>query len=743
MAEIICPKCKATNKDAAGYCSECGASLSTSPSSYIEVQNHVSGLQTGSLLQDRYRIVKELGRGGFGAVYRSWDTRLSKAVAVKENLETSPEAQRQFAREALVLASLSHPNLPRVTDHFSLPNQGQYLVMDFVEGEDLETRVLTQGVVPVEQALAWIIQVADALEYLHGQSPPVIHRDIKPANIRITPGGKAMLVDFGLVKVSAPNLMTTQGARAISPGYAPPEQYGQGRTDARTDIYGLSSTLYRLVTGCDPTESVRRISGDAQLSVEQVNTKTPRQLSQAIERGMALDPIDRYQSAKEFKTVLKNLLVGAQSAGDGISSSTIERGQASQTQPIISSTFYPMVGQSGKEETVRTKIAGSESQTEDKRKIAVTGAPLIGQTVIEQSLTGSGLASGGTTSSGSGLASGGAAQSVMGQASGGAVHSAGHAAGGIHGGMRLPTQVKLFKIFPRWLVFSCTGGVAAFTLLVIAVSVIAIISSGNSNKTKPTEIPNTVAAQVTGPSTPIAQDVVHVQASPTFQGKEMQSTAAVVSMSTAVAPAVVVGPVSGPVVVVPTPSNPSLPVDQAVVSFLTSLGVNAIPELIYGPESGSLIHDPANRSLEGKCTSIETKNFMLQVLFSVPGFGSNGIWDFGTMFRMYNNGDLRVVVFNDKNWKYIQHKRGPDEYMTIEEGNVRKLGINKGDTNLLQFVAMDDVGWLYVNNVKATKLNISENLNPGAVCIALGFFNNTEITGEETPFTDFTVWELR
>lgn len=96
-------------------------------------------LQQGQVLNNRYRTVKLLGQGGFGAVYKAWDINLNKACAVKENLDTSPEAQRQFAREATVLANLSHPNLPRVTDHFSLPGQGQYLVMDYVEGEDLES----------------------------------------------------------------------------------------------------------------------------------------------------------------------------------------------------------------------------------------------------------------------------------------------------------------------------------------------------------------------------------------------------------------------------------------------------------------------------------------------------------------------------------------------------------------------------------------------------------------------------
>ena len=143
-------------------------------------------LAVGEVLNIRYRIAALLGQGGMGAVYRAWDLNLKMAVAVKENYDASADAQRQFEREATLLARLSHPNLPRVTDHFAVPGRGQYLVMDYVEGESLESVLDRQATLPEEQAVAWTSQVCDALAYLHQQSPPVIHRDIKPANIFIT-----------------------------------------------------------------------------------------------------------------------------------------------------------------------------------------------------------------------------------------------------------------------------------------------------------------------------------------------------------------------------------------------------------------------------------------------------------------------------------------------------------------------------------------------------------------------------
>jgi serine/threonine protein kinase len=214
-------------------------------------------LNTGQILNNRYRIVKLLGQGGFGAVYRAWDINLSRPCAVKENMDASPEAQVQFGREATILANLIHPNLVRVTDYFFLPGQGQYLVMDYVEGEDLQGMLERTGTqLNDAQALDWTGQVCDALNYLHSQNPPIIHRDIKPANIKITPEGKAILVDFGIAKIYDPNLKTTLGARAVTSGYSSPEQYGQGKTDPRSDIYSLGATLYTLLTGQAPPDSV-------------------------------------------------------------------------------------------------------------------------------------------------------------------------------------------------------------------------------------------------------------------------------------------------------------------------------------------------------------------------------------------------------------------------------------------------------------------------------------------------------
>ncbi len=264
-------------------------------------------LQTGQILHNRYRIVTLLAQGGFGAVYRAWDISLNRSCALKENLETSPEAQRQFAREAQILASLSHPNLPRVTDHFVVPEQGQYLIMDFIEGEDLQEMLDRLGSpLSEDQALPWIEQICDALKYLHDQNPPIIHRDLKPANIKIGPTGKAILVDFGIAKTFDPSRGTTMGARGVTPGFSPPEQYGQGGTDSRSDVYALGATLYTLLTGLQPPDSVDVMSGvqPPPLPLQQVKQNASARVSAAIERAMQPAREQRFLDVGAFEAAL-------------------------------------------------------------------------------------------------------------------------------------------------------------------------------------------------------------------------------------------------------------------------------------------------------------------------------------------------------------------------------------------------------------------------------------------------------
>ncbi len=261
-------------------------------------------LGPGVVLEKRYRIDRLVGQGGMGAVYCGYDRRLEIAVAIKESLFVAPDAHRQFQKEARILARLGHPNLPKVTDYFRVGN-AEYLVMEFITGKTLEEIIQHSGALPEQEVLAWIAQVCDALEYLHGQKPPIVHRDIKPANIILTPDGRIVLVDFGIVKVGAARMLTSTGARAVTPGYSPPEQYGGGGTDVRSDIYSLAATLYTLLTGQVPTESIQIVTGQEELlPPSHLRPGLSTNMEEAVVQGLALRPSDRPQTVEQFRLQL-------------------------------------------------------------------------------------------------------------------------------------------------------------------------------------------------------------------------------------------------------------------------------------------------------------------------------------------------------------------------------------------------------------------------------------------------------
>jgi len=276
-------------------------------------------LKKGEVLRGRYKIREQIGQGGTGSIYLAEDTRLQgRLCAVKEvehnrALPTQffEQAREQFFREASVLARLDHPNLPKVSDFFS-DGARDYLVMDYVPGKDLRERMLEarreKVFISEGEILRWAIQLADALNYLHQQDPPIIHRDIKPSNLKITPSGLIKLVDFGLVKILAPNEVTItiiQGQGTAL--YTPLEQYGgdDAHTDIRADIFSFGATLYHLLTNEPPAEARKRFLDTHSLTLPRdVNSHISSRVEKAILWAMSLHPDDRPKTVIEFKNAL-------------------------------------------------------------------------------------------------------------------------------------------------------------------------------------------------------------------------------------------------------------------------------------------------------------------------------------------------------------------------------------------------------------------------------------------------------
>lgn len=266
----------------------------------------MTDLDSGFILKSRYKIINLLGKGGMGEVYLAEDQSLETQVAVKANHNLSAHASSQFIREARLLASLKHPNLPRVIDYFT-ENDSQYLVMDFVPGENLRSMVEQKTPLSVPLILHWADQLGNALTYLHTQNPPIYHRDVKPANIKVTPQGEVVLVDFGIAKTGDASQETQSGAWGYTPGFAPPEQVSGLRTGPYSDQFSLAATVYYLIAGSPPADSAKRMIGEEELiPLQQLNPAIPPHSAYAIEKAMSIKPEARFSTVQDFIAALCN-----------------------------------------------------------------------------------------------------------------------------------------------------------------------------------------------------------------------------------------------------------------------------------------------------------------------------------------------------------------------------------------------------------------------------------------------------
>ena len=298
---VYCDSCGAANRAETTLCFACNQPLQPT----VGEQDSISTAPfvNFQLLMQRYRILGQLGRGGFGAVYQAEDIRFgNRAVAIKEMnpVNLSPqeiaEATEAFKHEAFLLANLTHPNLPRIYDHFT-ENDRSYLVMDFIEGETLEKYLEDRNgkPFPIEEVLDWAEQLCKVLDYLHNHQPPIIFRDLKPANVMVGESGHIFLIDFGIARLFKEG-QQQDTVLFGSPGYAPPEQHGIAQTNQRSDLYALGATLHYCLTGRDPQLSRYQFAFP---SVREYNLLVPVELDRLIQRLVAMDEQQRPASALE------------------------------------------------------------------------------------------------------------------------------------------------------------------------------------------------------------------------------------------------------------------------------------------------------------------------------------------------------------------------------------------------------------------------------------------------------------
>ena len=265
-------------------------------------------LAPGTVLQDRYRVVRQLGKGGMGTVYEAIDERLKNKVALKETSCSEDFLRQAFECEAVIMARLRHSALPVVIDHFSEP-LGQFLVMQFIPGKDLHELLIERGsVFPLEEVLGWADKLLEVLDYLHNQPSPIIHRDIKPANLKLTENGEILLLDFGLVKSVNTNV---QSIHIFTEAYAPIEQIKGEKTDARCDLFSLAATVYHLLTGQLPESAkvrdtlTRHNLPDLLRPAHEVHSRVTPEVGAVLLQALALSREQRPASARELRQLLR------------------------------------------------------------------------------------------------------------------------------------------------------------------------------------------------------------------------------------------------------------------------------------------------------------------------------------------------------------------------------------------------------------------------------------------------------
>lgn len=352
-------------------------------------------IEAGKFLQQRYRIDKQIGQGGMGAVYVATDERFGSTVAIKETLCMDDSFRKAIEREARLLNSLKHNALPRVSDHFEEDN-GQFLVMEYIPGDDVATILEGQNApFPFETVEKWAFQLLDALDYLHNQNVPVIHRDIKPQNLKLNARGDIILLDFGLAKGNPTDASHQTAAKSIfgySRSYASLEQIQGTGTDPRSDLYSLAATLYHLVTNVVPEDALTRAmsvlsqKGDTLRPACDVESTVPRGFAGVLQKAMDLNAAQRPTSAAEMSRMLRESEEYAYLTEIGVAQSATPSNTnilAQETRLMSESTAAGLAQRNVKTEVLTSHVseltslkAGSTATPNSRRGLAIAAGAL-------------------------------------------------------------------------------------------------------------------------------------------------------------------------------------------------------------------------------------------------------------------------------------------------------------------------------------------------------------------------------
>lgn len=693
--EGICPQCGAQNLPYARYCHQCAAPLQA------EASRSTGTLLPHTLLIGRYLILERVGQGGMGAVYRAADTRMNnKLWAIKELSDaavTDPadrlRAAQAFAQEAQMLSRLSHQNLPRVVDHFSERGR-QYLVMDFVAGETLEHKVTRRGAQPFSEAevLPWAKQLCDVLSYLHDQQPPIIFRDLKPGNIMIGTQNQVQLIDFGIARLFKPWKATDTTSFGTA-GYAPPEQYGKGQTDARSDLYALGATMHQLLTGNDP--ALKPFQFDR---VRQLNPAVSQEVEHVVMRAVEQDPARRWPNARAMLQALQ----GTHHPKPVVSSSTAPARSVAYhapASPVVKPQVAPRAGALPTGQRKKTKgwawllgvvallvLAGSMLQAPGNR--ASTPGEMTDTAAIPALATSMKQRQSTSTAQAQSTATARVRSAATAQARG-------------------------------------TATVRARTTSTARAEAVAT-AEARASATRMEQMQSTTTARAQSTATAQAWSEATARAWET-------ATVRARTTSTARAEALATTRARGTA----TARAQARATTQSVEATATTAAQQG--KRMKWPMQGSLAHHDDDY-IEVYSADVRLRDVMVEATFFNPYDPSTGSWDHGFLFRSNEHGFYAIVITSSSRWYYYSVTDGNWEHIADSYENNIETGAK--ESNLLRLIATRESGMFFVNDEFVTKLDLSGRRELGDIIVTAGIFTGDEINGKSTRFENFTVWSL-
>lgn len=640
----------------------------------------------------RYEIKREIGRGGMATVYEAYDPRFERTVALKmlpREFMHEAEFRARFTREARTIATLEHPAIVPVYD-FGEEEGQPFLVMRLMTGGSLADR-LADGPIPIDEAAVILKRLGSALDRAHRMG--IIHRDLKPSNVLFDQYGDAFLADFGIVHVSSStNALTASGSLVGTPTYMSPEQvYGDKKIDGRSDIYALGVILFQMLTGHTPYDAdtparmMMKHVMDPVPEILSVRPDLPPACNEIINKAMAKERDERFASATDLSSALT-----------AITRPSLEQPNIARLEEELGEMQADLLEKTPPETpteatAVPLETATSTPATPPLPPVASETSPVDEPVPASQKVT-------------------------------------------ISGGV------------PKWIwgviaviVLLCLGGVYLVATS-LADGEFALFGGDPTSTPRPdedeeeepvdeeateeaiaaieTEEAETATAEAAPPTdTPEPPTVAptNTEAAPTPDLLSTRESAE----ATRAAAAGATGP--------PPPSPPPPP-DGNVAA-------------VYGPFSGTLPHDD-DAFIETEYVDVTPANFVMQVDMVNPYGPATGDWDFGLIFRQGDVDDeMRLVVRSDGLWTLNDRTPGTDNF--LREGDVSSsLNLGAGASNRLQIVAIDDLGYFFLNGEFISDLDISSRTNAGNIALGTGFYGADELDGEVTPYNNFGLWPV-